>query len=339
MLVLAACRRKSPEQGAQAGYANAGTELAAIKPNAGTCQGLCRKPVLCSKRELTLCSETRGFRKKFYSKLVTLTRGLSKIHAEDHREPKAFRRHRLDGPMTCHLMPFAPAAELRASCAEKPSPCKELRRLGTFLFHEHHRDISMLSLAHADTEAHHRHRYSPAASGKTLTRYRFNDSRLRHLMAYDRTKLSVSRTLRPSSRTPCVFRRKARLCKELRRLGTSSLHEHHRGISMIPLAHADREAHHRHRCSPPASGKTFRRYRLSGSMLCHLMAYDRTKLSVSQTLRPSSRTPCVLRRKPSPRKELRRLSTSAPMLFLRGPVPSCRGHCSTSEARCPGRRA
>ena len=73
-----------------------------------------------------------------YSKLVTLTRGLSKIHAEDHREPKAFRRHRLDGPMTCHLMPFAPAAELRASCAEKPSPCKELRRLGTFLFHEHH---------------------------------------------------------------------------------------------------------------------------------------------------------------------------------------------------------
>ena len=120
-----------------------------------------------------------------YSKLVTLTRGLSKIHAEDHREPKAFRRHRLDGPMTCHLMPFAPAAELRASCAEKPSPCKELRRLGTFLFHEHHRDISMLSLAHlckelrrlgtssfhehdrgismiplahADREAHHRHR-------------------------------------------------------------------------------------------------------------------------------------------------------------------------------------
>ena len=74
-------------------------------------------------------------------------------------------------------------------------------------------------------------------------------------------------------------------------------------------------------------------------MLCHLMAYDRTKLSVSQTLRPSSRTPCVLRRKPSPRKELRRLSPSVPMLFLRGPVPSCRGHCSTSEARCPGRRA
>ena len=69
------------------------------------------------------------------------------------------------------------------------------------------------------------------------------------------------------------------------------------------------------------------------------MAYDRTKLSVSQTLRPSTRTPCVLRRKPSPGKELRRLGTSAPMLFLRGPVPSFRDHCSTSEARCPRCRA
>ena len=197
----------------------------------------------------------------------------------------------------------------------------------------------MIPLAHADREAHHRHRYSPPASGKTCRRYRFSDSMLRHLMAHDRAELSVSQTLRPSSKTPCVLRRKPSLCEELRRLGTSSFHEHHRGISMIPLAHADREAHHRHRYSPAASGKTFRRYRLSGSMLCHLMAYDRTKLSVSQTLRPSSRTPCVLRRKPSPRKELRRLSTSAPMLFLRGPVPSCRGHCSTSEARCPGHRA
>ena len=28
-----------------------------------------------------------------------------------------------------------------------------------------------------------------------------------------------------------------------------------------------------------------------------------------------------------------------PVLFLRGPVPSLRDHCSTSEARCPGRRA
>ena len=74
-----------------------------------------------------------------------------------------------------------------------------------------------------------------------------------HLMAYDRTKLSVSQTLRPSTRTPCVLCRKPSLYKELRRLGTSSFHEHHRGISMIPLAHADREAHHRRRHSPAAS--------------------------------------------------------------------------------------
>ena len=65
-------------------------------------------------------------------------------------------------------------------------------------------------------------------------------------MAYDRTKLSVSQTLRPSTRAPCVLRRKPSLCNELRRLGASAFHDHHSGYSMIPLAHADKEAHHRY---------------------------------------------------------------------------------------------
>ena len=65
---------------------------------------------------------------------------------------------------------------------------------------------------------------------------------------------------------------------------------------MIPLAHPDREAHHRHR---PAAAKcvdhqetnekTLRRYRFSDCVLSHLMACDRTKVSVSQTLRYSTR--------------------------------------------------
>ena len=75
-------------------------------------------------------------------------------------------------------------------------------------------------------------------------------------------------------------------------------------------------------------------------MLGHLMAYDRTKLSVSQTLRPSTRTPCVLRLPsetiaPPPRPGAqdagpesldpgrRPVAGSQPglLLLLRGPVP------------------
>ena len=40
------------------------------------------------------------------------------------------------------------------------------------------------------------------------------------------------------------------VCKEFRRLGASAFYDHHRGNSMIPLAHADKEAHHRH---PPGA--------------------------------------------------------------------------------------